>query len=265
MKRSVNNLKSSQPEMLSKRAEKKRVNLPWNHRLFFQIGLIVSLLTVFFIMESSFQVKKIQHAPKDISRLDEPFRFHEFTIEEPKVIKPIEKKVLVKPTALIAKPITTVVMVSPDDSNLDETKTTPTSDPVVSDPTIIEKPDNEGDMKPKNMLSVEFVPVFPGCESLVTNEEKIACMSSKIGNFVQRTFRADKFNYLDKDNTHKVYVNFKIDSNGDIVDVKARASNNELEEEGRRVIEKLPKMKPGKQGDKVVDVLYTVPILFRVD
>ncbi len=265
MKRSVNNLKSNQPEMLSKRAEKKRVNLPWNHSLFFQVGLVVSLLTVFFVMESSFKVKANPIVLGGSSISEEPFAFNDFIIDVPKVLKASKREVIkpVRPT--IAKPISTVIEVSSNESKIDETNTASTDDPIVSDPPKTENPLDEGNMNPKNILGVEFVPIFPGCESLATNEARVACMSSKIGAFVQRKFRTENFDNLDSEKIHKVYVNFKIDSKGEITDIKARAANRELEAEGKRVIGKLPKMKPGKQGSVNVDVLYTVPITFKVE
>ena len=264
MKRSVNNLKDNQPEMFSKRAEKKRVNLPWNHSLFFQVGLIVSLLIVFFIMESSIGYTPAKVGKYAKTTLEEP-PFNVFTVAHDEPQPPKKKVVRQKSITNIAKPIFTALTVAPDNSNMVETNTSPTDGPVVSDPPIVAKPEVPVNTGPKNIMSVEFVPIFPGCESLATNKERVACMSSKIGAFVQRKFRTDKFDYLSSDNTHKVYVNLKIDSKGEITDIKARAANRDLEEEGKRVIGKLPKMKPGKQGDLNVDVLYTVPIVFRVD
>jgi protein TonB len=41
-------MKSTAKNVRNKRQEKKQINIQWNSRLFFQIGIIVSLLTVFF-------------------------------------------------------------------------------------------------------------------------------------------------------------------------------------------------------------------------
>ena len=46
----------SKVEGLSKREEKKRINIRWNSGLFFQIGLIISMLFVFLIVESNFGI-----------------------------------------------------------------------------------------------------------------------------------------------------------------------------------------------------------------
>jgi protein TonB len=117
----------------------------------------------------------------------------------------------------------------------------------------------------RNLNQVEFVPIFPGCESLGTNEEKKACMSSKISAFVGKRFRTDVFNNLNKNDVHRIYVHFKIDASGNVTDVIARAPHKDMQEEGIRVIEKLPQMTPGRMGDINVPVSYLVPIRFRVE
>jgi len=62
----------------------------------------------------------------------------------------------------------------------------------------------------------------------------------------------------------KVFVIFKIDRNGAIVDVKSRGPDKNLEKEAERIIKKLPKMTPGKQRGRPVGVPYTYPIVFRL-
>ena len=69
---------------------------------------------------------------------------------------------------------------------------------------------------------------------------------------------------LNANEMYRIYVNFKIDSKGYVTDVIANSKNHNLKDEALRVIKNLPTMKPGKQGDKNVDVLYTVPIIFKI-
>ena len=120
------------------------------------------------------------------------------------------------------------------------------------------------DSKPHNLINVEFVPVFPGCEVMATNAEKIDCMSSKINTFVNKNFRKELLEDLQPNQTHRIYVNFKIDSNGFVTDVVANSHNAKLKKEAQRVINNLPSMRPGKQGNKNVEVLYSVPIAFNI-
>ncbi|WBX70778.1 energy transducer TonB [Tenacibaculum retecalamus] len=59
-------------------------------------------------------------------------------------------------------------------------------------------------------------------------------------------------------------MQFKIDKDGSITDVNARAPHPKLKEAAMEMIKKLPKMKPGEQRGKKVRVGYTLPITFEV-
>jgi protein TonB len=89
-------------------------------------------------------------------------------------------------------------------------------------------------------------------------------MSSKINSFINKNFRKEVLENLNANETYKIYVNFKIDSKGIVSDVKTISHSENLKKEAQRVINNLPIMKPGKQGNKNVDVLYTVPITFKI-
>jgi bla regulator protein blaR1 len=111
---------------------------------------------------------------------------------------------------------------------------------------------------------IEQVPVFPGCESLTSNIERKDCMSKEIAMFVNKNFNTG----VGKENglvgKQRINVIFKINQEGNIVDVRSRAPHPALEAEAVRVIKMLPKMLPGKQKGKVVTVPYSLPIIFMV-
>lgn len=265
MKPSVNNLNSDQPKKQSKRADKKRVNIPWNHGLFFQVGLIVSLLAVFFIMENAKMYVSAKVVPKERATVEEPYVMSDVILEvETPVKEPVKAEPIVKRVQPVA-PIVNAVTPIDDRSTIIETPVPTVDAPVTEAPPVTAIPKPPVDITPKNINSVEFVPVFPGCEALATNGEKVACMSSKIASFIQKKFRTDSFSHLDSDEIQRISVQFQIDKNGYITNVKARAPRADLEKEGARVISQLPKMKPGRQGDANVDVLYMVPIVFKVN
>ena len=111
---------------------------------------------------------------------------------------------------------------------------------------------------------IENVPVFPGCEKKKGNEAKKKCMSEKISKFVNKKFNTDLASDLGLSGRQRISVFFKIDKNGNIVNVGARAPHPGLEKEAKRVINQLPKMKPGRQRGKAVTVPYSLPILFQV-
>ena len=98
MKPSVQNFKSDQPKMLSKREDKKSVNHKWNSRLYFQLGLIVSLAITIVVIESTYGLTVI----KDVAVGKDPI------MDPPTVIYEIEKpKPVVVPVAKVEekKPI----------------------------------------------------------------------------------------------------------------------------------------------------------------
>mgnify|MGYP000893994098 CR=1 FL=1 len=63
----------------------------------------------------------------------------------------------------------------------------------------------------------------------------------------------------------RIFVVFKIDKRGNIVDVMARAPHKRLQDEAIRVVKLLPKMIPGKQRGIAVGVKYSLPIAFKVE
>ncbi|MBR5644876.1 MAG: TonB family protein [Salinivirgaceae bacterium] len=107
---------------------------------------------------------------------------------------------------------------------------------------------------------VEHMPEFPG------------------GDLELRKFIAANIKYPEeakaKGLSGKVFVQFIIDKNGDVVNPKiARGIDPILDNEAIRVIQSLPKWKPGEQskridGEKVwvpKNVSWTVPVEFKID
>ena len=112
---------------------------------------------------------------------------------------------------------------------------------------------------------IENVPVYPGCEKKKSNAEKKKCMSEKVQKFVVKKFNTELAGELGLEGRQRINVQFKIDRNGNVVNVRARAPHPKLEKEAISVVSSLPKMIPGKQRGKAVGVLYSLPILFQVE
>jgi protein TonB len=263
MKPSVDNVTSNQPKTLRKRDAKKSVMRKTQGVLYFQVGLILSLIAILFAME--IQVGTVSRIPlKQGITLEEPV-MKRYVIEKQNTYKPIAKIKSKRPTVVPAI-IKDVINVVDTDKQIKDvaiaTEVAPIETPVVETPIVPAPPVS---IPTRNVNNVEFVPVFPGCESLGSNEEKRACLSSKIGAFISRKFKTDAFENLEKNKTHNIYVQFTIDENGNVTDVKARATDIQMQKEGMRVIRKLPKIKPGRMGDVNVPVLYMVPISFKVE
>jgi hypothetical protein len=111
---------------------------------------------------------------------------------------------------------------------------------------------------------IDQVPVFPGCESSATNEDKKLCMNKEISNIVVSNFNIDLAKTLNLTGIVKIVVFFKIDNQGNIIETKARAPKPELEAEAIRVVNLLPKMVPGMHNGKTVNVPYYLPIKFEI-
>lgn len=111
---------------------------------------------------------------------------------------------------------------------------------------------------------VEVAPVFKSCKDLSTEKERKSCTSNNVASFVAKNFNMDLAKKLNLLGVQKIWVAFKIDKNGDVIDVKARAPHSKLEKEAVRVIKLLPQFIPGKQKGKEVTVPYSLPISFQV-
>ncbi|MCB0464548.1 MAG: energy transducer TonB [Aequorivita sp.] len=81
---------------------------------------------------------------------------------------------------------------------------------------------------------------------------------------------ANNFNVFLKPNSRvkkgnqRINIQFKINKNGFVDDIQAKAKYKELEKEALRVIKSLPKMTPGKNGKEPVDVLFLLPMTFKL-
>jgi len=114
---------------------------------------------------------------------------------------------------------------------------------------------------------IENVPVYPGCDENMSSQALKECMSSQISSVISQNFNAKLANSLDLPaGKTRIMVMFKIDTNSEVVDIKARAPHPKLEEEAVRIINLLPKMdSPGYFKDKAVTVSYSLPIMFIIE
>tara|TARA_R110002049_G_scaffold106482_2_gene253842 strand:- start:110 stop:1081 length:972 start_codon:yes stop_codon:yes gene_type:complete len=108
---------------------------------------------------------------------------------------------------------------------------------------------------------VENAPVFPGCEDAA---DKRACFQEKMFAHISKNFRYPE-NAQKNGVQGKVYVNFVINEDGLISKARMRGPDKSLEEEAARIIGKLPKMTPGLQRGRAVNVPFTIPITFKLE
>jgi len=119
---------------------------------------------------------------------------------------------------------------------------------------------------PYTPLTVDFLPVFPGCDRYSTNDERAACFQKKIQRHVNNKFNSGLGEELGLKGIQRIFLHFEIDINGNISNVRARSVGNiiDLEKEAIRVAKKLPKMEPARSGKRKVKMSYDMPIVFDV-
>ncbi|WP_274474703.1 energy transducer TonB [Mangrovimonas aestuarii] len=232
-----------------------KANVGRNSGLYFAIGLALML----FITNYAINYKTYEKEAIDIGQLS--------VDEELDEEIPITQTLQAPPPPPPPPPAPSeVIEVVEDEVEVEETiiESTETD----QEEEIVEVEDIEVDEGIEEVVEVPFavienVPVYPGCEK-GSNNEKRACMSEKIAQFVNRKFNKDLASDLGLSGRQRISVIFKIDKNGNVTNVRARAPHPRLEDEAKRVIEMLPKMQPGKQRGKPVIVPYSLPILFQV-
>ncbi len=109
---------------------------------------------------------------------------------------------------------------------------------------------------------IENVPIFPGCED-GTKEEQRSCFQQKVQEHVSKNFKYPEI-AVEMGIQGKVYVQFIIDADGSIIEIKTRGPDRLLEQEAERIITSLPKLIPGKQRGRPVKVPYSIPITFKL-
>ncbi|HCE55348.1 MAG: energy transducer TonB [Lutibacter sp.] len=228
-------------------------------KIFIQLSLVLSL----FLVYEFITMKSYPRDVKEISGTLINIQDNEKLIE----VKPIE--VEVQPETKVALPekilkveddvdIKETVIESTETSQLDAVKVTAPKEMV----TVKEEEEVVEDVA---FVVIENVPIYPGCKG--NNSELRACFSDQITKFVAEKFNVELASELGltPGSIQKIFVVFKIDKNGYITDINARAPHKKLQEEAIRVINLLPKMTPGMQRGRPVGVKYGLPIVFKVE
>ena len=240
-----------------------------NSKLYFQLGLIASLIAVYFVIELKSPISKFVVESKkevvDISEkpFQETFRIEKEikeVVEKAKIDKAPSKLILNKfrevPNTTI-EPIQTDVT-SPDDIKDDELLLKPIETAAV----VLIPTEN----KIIDRWALEEVPAFKACAKL-KGPARETCFNEQMANFL-----ISNLEYPEKAKENgaqeSILVEFIINTDGSISNVKPvfeeKVMNKELEKEALRVIKKLPKFEPGKQAGLPVRVRYTIPITFKI-
>jgi protein TonB len=242
-----------------KKSQKHDANLQKNSTLYFQIGLILCLLGTYSLFEMQFQDKAIIPDSVTINEVATIDVAPNYRVEVQQKLEP--KKKVVRSTTIIDK----FKEVKDDTPEIEDKLFTPdalepTNDPVdPNDIVVVDIPDPVD-------VPIEFiekVPVYPGCERKKTNEDKRKCMSQKLIKLIGKKFDTSIGEEYGISGLQKIQTQFTVDKNGNISNIKVRSSHPALDKEAKRVLNKIPQMKPGYQGVKPVGVIYTLPITYE--
>jgi periplasmic protein TonB len=124
-----------------------------------------------------------------------------------------------------------------------------TDDMVIDVAPVIQTDEEEEEEETQVFFIVEDMPEFPGGELALR----------------QYIANAIKYPVIAQENgiQGRVYVTFVVNTDGSVSDARiARGVDPSLDKEALRVVNQLPKWKPGMQRGKPVRVSYTVPINF---
>lgn len=224
-----------------------------------QLGLVLTLAIVYAFFEYKTEIQNyIPNKVVSYTSDDVVYTPYEVIEIEREVVK---QKALPKPTSL--------ENFKKSEESVKEEKETPLILEPTDDKPIIDKEPTFVTVEPEEeklefITTVPEVPIYPGCEK-GTRAQKKACFEKKIGKFISRKFNTDIASKIGlPSGKQRIHVQFVITKSGDIEIIGARANHKSLEKEGKRVVNLLPKMTPGKKNGKPVNVSYMVPISFNV-
>ena len=227
-------------------------NLENYSKIFMQIGLVLAL----FITYAAIEKKTYDRNIGDLGSANMTAEMEQGTVITER-IEPVKPKTPPPPAP-------EKIEIVEDEKEVEETIIESTETDETEAVEIIEVEEVEEVIEDVSFMIIEDVPVFPGCKG--NKEELKKCFSKKVQKHFSRKFDADLPNELGLSAGRKrVFIGFKIDKNGNIVNVQARAPHPKIKSEVVKVMKQLPKMKPGRQRGKPVGVKYSIPFTLIVE
>jgi protein TonB len=164
-----------------------------------------------------------------------------------------EKKVVPRPPE--AKQITDVLEIVEDDADIQETE-------IIS----VEDQGEVVEINENMNIVVEELPEEETIYNIVEEQPEFPGGTKALFKWIQDNL---KYPSISRNNGSQgtALMAFTVNSDGSITDVQVAKSTNDmyLDKEAKRVVEAMPKWKPGKQAGKAVRVSFKLPIRFRLN
>ncbi|MBO7460743.1 MAG: energy transducer TonB [Bacteroidales bacterium] len=218
-----------------------KANLDDKRLTFTLIGLVVALFVIWRVFEyRSYDKQQYEAFARTVEVMDEEME--------------ITKQEQPKPQVQAPKPQVTQIQVVEDDTEVEDIDINAEVDQdEVIEEYVYEAPEIEEEeiVEEEVFLSVEENPEFPGG-------------TAKLLEYVQKNLKYPMM-ARESDIQGRVFVGFVVEKDGSISNVRVlRGIGGGCDEEAVRVVQTLPKFKPGKQRGNPVRVQYTLPIVFKL-
>lgn len=218
-----------------------KANLDDKRLTFTLIGLVVALFVIWRVFEyRSYDKQQYEAFTRTVEVMDEEME--------------ITKQEQPKPQVQAPKPQVTQIQVVEDDTEVEDIDINAEVDQdEVIEEYVYEAPEIEEEeiVEEEVFLSVEENPEFPGG-------------TAKLLEYVQKNLKYPMM-ARESDIQGRVFVGFVVEKDGSISNVRVlRGIGGGCDEEAVRVVQTLPKFKPGKQRGNPVRVQYTLPIVFKL-
>ena len=239
-----------------------------NSFIYFQVGLIATMVVVLFILEFNFENKNTVITDNHTVEI-----YTEPTFEYNPA--PATKKVeTAKPVVAKVPKVAHVFKATKDEPKKEEdkapiaTQDNPTENPK-TDTTPTDNPKDNGHAggitEAPNVFTVEQLPMFEACKGLSRSEQK-ACFDEQLAKAIVKHLTYPESD-LEDGKQGVAQVEFVIDEKGTITSVKAldnKRATIEMQKAAEKAVKRIPKLIPAKQGDKAVKIKYSIPVVFRL-
>ena len=108
--------------------------------------------------------------------------------------------------------------------------------------------------------SLERKPIYNGCETLSSDDEKFECFQQKLGEYVKDNFKTNSMGW---GSSEKMTIKFEIDQEGYVSDVKIAKGAESDKIQMEKILKMLPQFTPGMYQGKYVKTSYILPVVIR--